>query len=70
VPQFKAQCVFPLTDGKLPVAVNKAVVSDGNALCSPAFDWVRQCGGLQFVSKSGSKIILYCLYEKFAVLCI
>ena len=33
-----------------PVAVNKAVVSDGNALCSPTFGWVRQCGGLQIVS--------------------
>jgi len=29
-----------------PVAVNKAVVSDGNALCSPTFGWVRQCDGL------------------------
>ncbi len=68
MPQFKAQCVFPLTDGKLPVAVNKAVVSDGHALCSPTFGWVRQCGGLQIVSKSGPKIILYCPYEKFLVL--
>ncbi len=36
----------------LPVAANKAVVSDGNALCSPTFGWVRQCGGLPVVSKS------------------
>jgi len=35
-----------------PVAANKAVVSDGNALCSPTFGWVRQCGGLQTESKS------------------
>ena len=53
---------------KSPVAANKAVVSDGNALCSPTFGWVRQCGGLQIVSKSGPKIILYCPYEKFLVL--
>ncbi len=68
MPQFKVQCVFPSTDGKSPVATNKAVVSDGNALCSPTFGWVRQCGGLQIVSKSGPKIILYCPYEKFLVL--
>ena len=68
MPRFKAQCVFPSTDGKSPVAANKAVVSDGNALCSPTFGWVRQCGGLQIVSKSGPKIILYCPYEKFLVL--
>jgi hypothetical protein len=35
----------------LPVAANKAVVSNGNALCSPTFGWVRQCGGLPIVSK-------------------
>ena len=29
-----------------PVAANEAVVSDGNALCSPTFGWVRQCGEL------------------------
>ena len=66
--QFKAQCVFTLTDGKLPVAANKAVVSNGNALCSPTFGWIKQCGGLQIVSKSGPKIILFRPYEKLLAL--
>ncbi len=32
---IKAQCVFSIDNGQLPVAANKAIVSNGNAQCSP-----------------------------------
>ncbi len=42
----------------LPVATDKAVISDGNALCSPALVGLDKCGSLQIVSKSWPKMLL------------